>query len=331
VLFVPPGSQDKIDNSPRSRAVISLSLEGELEIHVSEDSSTSDISIRGLDKSLTLSDANIGGALRDLFYLARWVPDQLGEDEAIQNLCRYLKNLGGDAAAQALLRSPAELSRTTFALAKYLLARAASPSPASYLPSEPFLGEQFWNDLSEIRDPIFRELARRAETSVDPFKLVVLPRRIGSRWKRQIVDLGTLDDEESVAKKEFLANWRKFLHIEDKVLSDIETKGQSSGMFLSPVVNLRAADPPDPRCCTYRDFSRGIAEVAWAEPVPPTNSIRPVNALIFIPDLQEHFFAHSYLTTGKASSLRLDYGFLSTLAGGRHTLKVLGLGVDRED
>lgn len=166
---------------------------------------------------------------------------------------------------------------------------------------------------------------------VPPFKAIVVPQRQGSHSVRRIVrvNIVTLDDENS-AKRRFLENWKPLLELSEADLNTIAVHGQTSGMFQSPVVHLIADGPSDPWCCTYRDFSRGIAEVVWVEASPPIKPIRPLNALVFVPDLQDLCFAHSYVTAANASSLRLDYGFLSVLAGRKRTIEILGLGVDNE-
>jgi hypothetical protein len=325
VLFL--GSETPRAEPWARRAVVSINADGHIEIDLSLSASTT--RIKWLHEASRLGDSDINGALRDILFLARAFPSEVVMQEPPRRLQQRLSEAGGKGVARALRGAPAEWQRTLFALLKYLLARSAAASDAQPPDLRSFLGEPFWDDLQlELQDPVARKLvSMMLLPKVPPFKAVILPKPLKKRWVRRICHVQESDSEKDGAnKRSFLEKWGKLLKIEKADLEILEAQGQTSGMFLSPVARIGVDDPPDPSCCIYRDFSRGIAEIAWVESFPPTCPIRPLNALVVMPDLQDLYFAHSYLTAGRASSLRLDYGFLSILGSRRRALEVLGLG-----
>jgi hypothetical protein len=331
VIFVPWEGYEGLaaQEEPTSPgAVVSLEPEGRLRASLVGDPHPRGIWAAWLPQTPTLGEAGIHGALRDLLYLARMLTPGQEQQSPLQDLKRNLLEVGGINVAQALRRVPSERRRTLFALLKYLLGRAAPLFGESPLHLGSFLGERFWSDLRlEIRHPVFEEVVRLVLLpEVPPFKAVVLPQRAAGRRVRRIVQVHELEPNVGKEKSRFLERWSALLQIQPTELAALQSSSQTSGMFLSPVVSLAVDGPSDPGCCLYRDFSQGIAEIAWVEPSPPGTRIRPLHALVRVPELGDLCFAHAYLTAGRASSLRLDYGFLSVLAGRGRTVEVLGLG-----
>ena len=92
---------------------------------------------------------------------------------------------------------------------------------------------------------------------------------------------------------------------------------------MTPVTSVYLDPPEAPGCCRYRDFARGVVEPVWNDPSPSSREL--ATTLAYFPESKDVEFAHSVLSSGPISSLRIDYGFLSTVSGRARPVQVAGL------
>ena len=66
----------------------------------------------------------------------------------------------------------------------------------------------------------------------------------------------------------------------EQVRPDLKRLFDADSAVRSPALTLSLDQPPDPACCKYRDFSRGIAEFAWLDDTPRKAVVEPGLAII---------------------------------------------------
>lgn len=106
-----------------------------------------------------------------------------------------------------------------------------------------------------------------------------------------------------------------------------------NGMVASPGFDLTVEKPQAPGCCRYRDFARGIAEFVWSEREPvPTRHWH--FALVDLSEgkargrtnedaANDLAVAPAWVSrSGHVASMRVDYNFISTMAGRRRRVRV---------
>lgn len=135
-------------------------------------------------------------------------------------------------------------------------------------------------------------------------KVVLVPRRKKKQWRSQVEAIEPLDQE------------RKVVEVENETAFRIHRR--------LPPARITTDDPERPGCCRYRDFSRGITEVAWTDPQPPE-----VGRLTVVTADREFFFAPSATSTRRGQhAVKVDYGFLCQMSGARRPIDVHYAGVE---
>ena len=89
-------------------------------------------------------------------------------------------------------------------------------------------------------------------------------------------------------------------------------EAQSIVHRLTPSLRVALPKPDDPECCGYRDFSKGIAELAFRDP-----GGRSLLDVAFMEGREKYYAVHAQASAGfGAWSLRTDPGFMSMLNHG---------------
>ncbi len=113
---------------------------------------------------------------------------------------------------------------------------------------------------------------------------------------------------------------QKKLDFEAQLEEELETKTVGQGLTPSLEVMLPNADRPE--CCEYRDFSKGISELAWSK----GNSGTLLNVAL-MEGLEKYYAVHAQASEGfGAQSLRTDPGFMGMLNhGALRAVRLVGL------
>jgi len=257
-----------------------------------------------------------------LYVLARH--SSLRSSDAFAMLRRFLVNRGGPAVAYDLLANPQAFRRTTFALLKFLIQHLENHLAAGTDPEgiQSILDAEFCAGLATALPPTtaIRNLMEVAQHPPRRRTLIasVMPQPVEGfgrrRWTRrvQFAQLGPEFSQHQAPEA-----------LQVTLREEIEGEPEYLGVHGPPAM-VTTADPPDPGCCGYRDFDRGVGEVAWVGPRggPPTN-----RRFVWVDDAAERtsgggFLAHGLLAGGAIPSIRLDYGFLCVMAGQRRDVNV---------
>ena len=116
------------------------------------------------------------------------------------------------------------------------------------------------------------------------------------------------------------------IEVEEKKLleSKLATENESIGQKLIPLLKIALPVPDDPACCDYRDFSKGISELAIRD-----TRVGPLADVALIEGREKCYPVHAQASDGfDAHSLRTDPGFMSMLINGS-LQKIRLIGVKR--
>jgi hypothetical protein len=257
-----------------------------------------------------------------LYVLARH--ESLRYSDAFATLLKFLINRGGRAVAEDLSADPQALRRTTFALLKFLIHHLDHQLATGTGPEgiQSILDAKFCAELAKALSPAtaLRNLMDVAQRPPRRRTLIatVVPQPIkgsrGRRWTRQVQFVQVMPEELPRQAPEAL-----------RVTLREEVEGEPEYLRVhGPPAKLVTAEPPDPGCCGYRDFDRGVAEVAWVEPHgnPPSNRRFGLISDATRTTDGTTFLAHGLLSGGAIPSMRLDYGFLCVMAGQRRNVNL---------
>jgi hypothetical protein len=255
-------------------------------------------------------------ALADLLYLVRRYPDNPA-DPVIQTLADYLKKSGGAVVARTI--QGASNRRTVFCYLKYLVSHFSYGSSASSGLVR-ILGSDFLEAFAEARtqgDPLQSmvniDLGRSNERQ--GLLCTVVPRLATAgrtrKWIRRVERVSAFNLE--------LSSIRRQIEFEP-----IQAESQLESIYvIGPPAQLEVDDPPDPGCCRFKDFDRGVAEIVWVD--PSGHGIHPRLGLVAAGDIDREraqFFTYSLVSGSRVSSLRCDYNFLCIGAGSQRSLRV---------
>jgi hypothetical protein len=257
-------------------------------------------------------------ALADLLYLVRRYPSNPA-DPAIEALADYLKKYGGASVAKTI--GGASNRRTVFCYLKYLVSHFAY---GTFAPTGlvPLLGADFLEAFAGARtdgDPL------RAMVNIDLGRsnerrglvCTVVPRLETAgptrKWIRRVERVSAYNVESSAISRQI-----EF----QPMIAEAETPLEGISV-IGPPAQLEVDDPPDPGCCRFKDFDRGVAEFVWVD--PSGHGIHPRLGLVAAGDIDREraqFFTYSFVSGSSASSLRCDYNFLCIGAGSKRSLNV---------
>jgi hypothetical protein len=213
-------------------------------------------------------------------------------------------------------------------MAKYLLARERrrkKPDETSGEENEPslhdLLGKKFWTRFRAAfaDDTILVRILDRCLKPPGDLDLVVAIRPVwkGGYFERLEISLDSCNREDS--RKQW-----------EQIKPDVEALIDTGSAVISPMLSLSLDQPPDPDCCKYRDFARGIAEFAWLNDDPADATVEPGLGII-APD-QPAFEAgratlmHAYTTFEFICSARVDYGYSCIAGAGPGRARVFAMG-----
>jgi hypothetical protein len=305
-----------------------LHVKGETEIRFTQDGTpefrkeTAEIEI-----SLNRPDRfNRVGALRDLVYVAQRYPDVLSKDhEAVDGLVGRIKTVGGRGIRTTIEANRAESFRVQMELVKYILGREEralrahdndQPSPGNELAA--VLGRYFCKQfITGERTKIVDLFLLAVSAPVGkPCTFVVLPRYRNRSFSH--LDL-SYELSETAEQEDKLAEL--LTSTGSKELADDEH------LLMSPVSSAAVDEPPDPECCRYEDFWRGVIEAGWFDPEfgryiseqqGSSNRVKSLSSMVSPrqPEFESRTThqAHSVATFGPIGGVRLDYGHLCVLS-----------------
>mgnify|MGYP000170967772 CR=1 FL=1 len=255
-------------------------------------------------------------ALLDILFLLRQNLKLGGDDEPdeiVQKLVNAYKRASGESLRLFILGDPVRSRQIRMALLKCL---SAHHSQSALEPPEDLLTilKKLSDTMSVDGGQTIKTLAELShEKKPVPFQAIVVPKHFGGRWCRDVesITLESTSGAELINKvssqqeKAFLV---KMLEVE--------------GVRLSPTFGLQTADPPDPHCCDYYDFSRGHAEAIWSGNPGIQDTSMEMYEQQLTPIVSSKFdevaLTHSYQYVGAVNamnSVRLDFGHLCALAG----------------
>lgn len=195
-----------------------------------------------------------------------------------------------------------ELARIDKALVKHVLLRNAEWKPGSirtYLRTDwltwfsaylnglsrtIILSEKYWERTPAIAYVVDGRVVRFAE----------------------VMDLGV--EEKAVLQK--------------KLDFEAQLEAQTVGQGLTPSLEVMLPNADRPECCEYRDFSKGISELAWSK----GNRGTLLNVAL-MEGLEKYYAVHAQASEGfGAQSLRTDPGFMGMLnQGALRAVRLVGL------
>jgi len=258
-------------------------------------------------------------ALADLLYLVRRFPNS-PEDPAIRTLAEHLKSVGGASVAKSL--RGATNRRAVFCFLKYLVDHFLFRSNETTQVLHRILGLDFLKAFAEARadgDPL------RAMVNLDLARpkarqglmCTVVPRLESSgrtrKWIRHVESVSIFDADSPTTTR--------LLEFEPMTVQiDSDLNGIS---VIGPPAHLEVDDPPDPGCCRFKDFDRGVAEIVWVD--PSSHRVHPRLGVVAEGEGQDErvqFFTYCLNSGSHVASLRCDYNFLCIGAGSRRFLNV---------
>ena len=98
--------------------------------------------------------------------------------------------------------------------------------------------------------------------------------------------------------------------------------GRTVEQSLTPFLEVVLPNPSRPECCEYRDFSKGISELAWSN-----GERRKLRNVALMEGREKYYAVHAQASEGfGARSLRTDPGFMGILnAGAPVAVRVMGV------
>ena len=288
IRFKPaPRPDESEETSPRQKDEAVLWLSGEKLLHDVDPALTAEVQIERRKEDVEWSDA-----LTNLCWVARRDPHATDSTEWRSYKEKVL------AIKPAKLRSAMRgrpMRAFLFALLKLLLERVSGKQ------STEWLDDEYLSRFAEEADnPMLTKLVAFLREPPGAVMAVIVPRRIDGRWLSHIETVEPLTGASGI------------LNVESMKI------GQS--IPPAPVVT---DDPERPGCCRYRDFSRGVTEVAWTGPPPPNDERLTVVTLD-----DELFLAPSIASTwSDQHAVKVDYGFLCQLSGARRPIDLHYAGV----
>lgn len=242
------------------------------------------------------------GYLENLIWISRRFPHDDGTSELLSKTMAELtpRRIAEDLKGRSL-------RKLLFDLVKLLLQLvAAKQTIPSWLDAE-FLGRV----AEETENARFKRVVQLLREPPEAVMTVVVPRREGNRWLSHIEAVEPLRKDAGV-------------------MSLLEDAGPETSFRVYrqlPPARVTTDDPERPGCCRYRDFSRGVMEVAWTWPEAPEPG-----RLTLVTIGSEFFLAPSIATRRHGQhSVKVDYGFLCQLSGVRRPIDIHFAGVDDVD
>jgi hypothetical protein len=188
-------------------------------------------------------------------------------------------------------------------LAKLLLSITTEKQQQAAWFETDFLGRV----ADEAEHPMLRRVVQLLRERPRAVKVVLVPRREGTRWKSQVETIEPLEQDWKVV--------------------DVENETAFRFHQRLPPARITTDDPERPGCCRYRDFSRGVAEIAWTAPEAPQSE-----RLTVVTADREFFFAPSVTSTHRGQhAVKVDYGFLCQMSGTRRPIDIHYAGVEDVD
>ena len=268
-------------------------------------------------------------AMRDLFYVAYRYASLLRSPSAAK-LVAQMQDYGGRRIADQLRDLPGEATRLEIEMAKYLLAREKrlllQKGDINH-EDEPSLVDLLGKRFSqEFEDAIEANgsLVHLFRWCLEPAGLrnpvvAIYPVWEGDNFQRLAVDVHAAVIQDQGSEPNGVLRELRLL-----------SGSQLQAAVVSPLLPLKLSQPRDPGGWKYRDFARGIAEIAWIDRAPAEELIEPGLAVI-VPE-QTAFgdrtavLAHAYTTFGPVNAVRLDYGYASIVGDGARLAHVIATG-----
>jgi hypothetical protein len=243
-------------------------------------------------------------ALYDLIYLAAEASTHDDPSNVQAALIGSVK--GAPAATIAKSAQRDNWSKLAFAFLRYVIARERTTSPARQLDPTVVKRLQELKAKATVPPWIATLIDVTAEPGM-PFRAVVTPADVYdltvepdalpadcplARFRRRLSSFDTGSGMQMTTQNAE-PQWQRVLH-----------DCGAEGLKVSQPVGIDVCDPPDPGCCEYRDFSRGVAEVIWSRPDAPI--AEPRLPVVYLGREDEFAFGSAYLSATGAASLRLD-------------------------
>ena len=276
-------------------AVGNVALKGLPEVAVGLNGELRETS--GENVAADVREAVPGTLFRDFLYLLRISRRYDALDKPLREVVQLLLRHKPEALGRAtrILGGGRELMRVDKALVKHAL-------------------------LEEPKEPMTTYLPRRWLLAFAPFLNHISHEVI--TWEKQW--LGSTSVSYSV--NGVVKSLRFAAALEDLEWQTVQLKMEPAWELdkgrLSPVVEVALPEARDPDCCDYRDFSKGIAELAFGD----FNGGALLD-LALMEGTERVHIVHALAGSGRgAKSLRTDPGFMSILAaGGPRRSRVFGV------
>ena len=236
---------------------------------------------------------------RDLLYLLRLSQRHKGLDSAIEQVAKLLIRENPDelGLATAAKNRGRELRRIDKALVKRVLLRERGVPETEGAPLTKHLAPRWLNRfVTHLNDLSQKIIRSEKDWGEKPVIVYLVDGRV-----IKFQEVLPLSDEEACVR------WSKLLPAEERKEKEIEQEKMREK--LTPSLMVPLPSPNDPGCCRYRDFSKGIGELAFRDP-----DGGPLLDLALMEGREKYYPVHAQAASGLgAKSLRIDPGFMGIL------------------
>ena len=239
---------------------------------------------------------------RDLLYLLRLSQRHKGLDDAIAQVTELLirENPGELGLVTQAKDRGRELRRIDKALVKRVLFRESEKPKTESVPltmhfarRSPHWLNRFMTHLNDLSQKIIR-------SENDWGEKVAIVYLVDGRVVKFQEALPLSDEEERV-------RWSKLLPAEERMEKELDPEKMQQK--LTPSLMVPLPSPDDPGCCIYRDFSKGIGELAFRDP-----GGNPLLDIAMMEGREKYYPVHAQAASGLGvTSFRVDPGYMGIL------------------